>query len=148
MIRMYCIQTKQLQEMQIFLTGEQSINAYNNSSNSPPPAVLAQPSPFSYNNSNPSSQSILSQLLPGTSPTTTPRFKYLKDSSNKELSSDTDTATNSNYEAKLTSSQSIIRSLLPNLKPSLSSGNFNSEEDSAIIQIGMHFCLFKLMKHS
>ena len=51
MIRLYCIQTKQLQEMQIFLSGEQSINAYNNSSASlsPPPIqsmLLPSNSPF------------------------------------------------------------------------------------------------------
>ncbi len=51
MIRLYCIQTKQLQEMQIFLSGEQSINAYNNSSASlsPPPIqsiLLGSNSPF------------------------------------------------------------------------------------------------------
>ena len=40
MIKLYCIQTKQLQEMQIFLSGEQSVNAYNNNSISPPPPLL------------------------------------------------------------------------------------------------------------
>ena len=39
MIRLYCIQTKQLQEMQIFLSGDQSVNAYNNNSVSPPPPL-------------------------------------------------------------------------------------------------------------
>ena len=34
-----CIQAKQLQEMQIFLTGEQSINAYNNNPVSVPPPI-------------------------------------------------------------------------------------------------------------
>ena len=43
MIKLYCIQTKQCQEMQIFLTGEQSINAYNNNSISPPPPILTNP---------------------------------------------------------------------------------------------------------
>jgi hypothetical protein len=40
MIRLYCIQTKQLQEMTIFLNGEQSVNAYSNSSVSPTPPQL------------------------------------------------------------------------------------------------------------
>ena len=39
MIRLYCIQTKQLQEMTIFLNGEQSVNAYSNSSVSPTPQL-------------------------------------------------------------------------------------------------------------
>lgn len=43
MIRLYCIQTKQLQEMQILLNGEQSINFYNSSISPPhlpPPQAL------------------------------------------------------------------------------------------------------------
>ena len=41
MVRLYCIQTKQLQEMQIFLTGDQSINAYTSSSSPSPPPILS-----------------------------------------------------------------------------------------------------------
>jgi hypothetical protein len=36
-LKMNCIQTKQYVEMQIFLSGEESINAYNNNNASPPP---------------------------------------------------------------------------------------------------------------
>jgi hypothetical protein len=39
MIRLYCIQTKQLQEMTIFLNSEKSVNAYNNSLVSPTPQL-------------------------------------------------------------------------------------------------------------
>lgn len=81
MIRLYCIQTKQLQEMQIFLSGEQSINAYNNSSASmsPPPLQsmllsasssfmnsknnLLANSNFSNNTNNQSSKKIFFVLL-------------------------------------------------------------------------------------
>jgi len=79
MIRLYCIQTKQLQEMQIFLTGEQSINAYNNSSTSlsPPPSAsqqvpLAIPITNSFTTKTTTTtpshgQSILHKLLPNAS---------------------------------------------------------------------------------
>lgn len=56
MIRVYCIQTKQLQEMQIFLTGEQTISSFNNASNSPPPPLIPLTSS--------TSTSLLQQLLP------------------------------------------------------------------------------------
>ena len=52
MIKVYCIQTKQLQEMQIFLSGEQSISAYNNNSVSPPPPVTTTGSNHSLHNSS------------------------------------------------------------------------------------------------
>jgi len=42
-VRLYCIQTKQLQEMQIFLSGEQSENFYNSGGASPPPPPTAVP---------------------------------------------------------------------------------------------------------
>lgn len=43
-VRLYCIQTKQLQEMQIFLSGEQSENFYNSGGGaSPPPPPSAIP---------------------------------------------------------------------------------------------------------
>ena len=90
MIKLYCIQTKQLQEMQIFLSGDQSVNAYNNNSVSPPPplptlsqqlltptnAVLTTSSlPIGPKSNSSSTSSILQQLLPNIS-------------SNKRLNSD------------------------------------------------------------
>ena len=48
-IRLYCIQTKQLQEMQIFLTGKESIDAYSNLSNSPPHPIACGASPVRFN---------------------------------------------------------------------------------------------------
>ena len=57
-IRLYCIQTKQLQEMQIFLTGDQNISSYN-SACSPPPLM-----PISSTTSLNQSSSLLQQLLP------------------------------------------------------------------------------------
>lgn len=57
-IRLYCIQTKQLQEMQIFLTGDQNISSYN-SACSPPPLM-----PISTATSLNQSNSLLQQLLP------------------------------------------------------------------------------------
>lgn len=169
MIRLYCIQTKQLQEMQIFLTGEQSTNAYNNSSNSPPPAMQTQAFQFNSAMNTPQQRSLLEQLLPGTSPSAS-RFNSVNSLSSTDanlinsltklnlsnsnphrmktsgsfnselkesLSKQTDDA---NYEVNnqstnLSSSQSIIRSLLPNLKNSQSNTNFSEAEDSAIIQI-------------
>jgi hypothetical protein len=47
MIRLYCIQTKQLQEMQIFLTGDQTISSFNASNNSPPPPAISMSHNFS-----------------------------------------------------------------------------------------------------
>lgn len=52
-VRLYCIQTKQLQEMQIFLSGEQSENFYNSGGASPPPPPSAIPAVL--NTSQPSS---------------------------------------------------------------------------------------------
>lgn len=57
-IRLYCIQTKQLQEMQIFLTGDQNISSYN-SAGSPTPLM-----PISSAASLNQSSSLLQQLLP------------------------------------------------------------------------------------
>ncbi|CAF0712129.1 unnamed protein product [Brachionus calyciflorus] len=59
-IRLYCIQTKQLQEMHIFLTGDTNMSSFNNNSNSPPPPLI----PISTTTSLNQSTSLLQQLLP------------------------------------------------------------------------------------
>ena len=127
MIRLYCIQTKQLQEMQIFLTGDQSINAYNNSSNSPPPPIpTTQTLPFGFNATANSlqQQSILNQLLPNASGSPV-RFNSVSSTSSTTSSNAQLINSLTNFQAKLSMSGNGANSNLNRLK---TSNSFNSSD--------------------
>ena len=129
MIRLYCIQTKQLQEMQIFLTGDQSINAYNNSSNSPPPPLpipATQTLPFGFNATSNSlqQQSILNQLLPNASASPV-RFNSVSSTSSTASSNAQLINSLTNFQAKLSLSGNGVNTNLNRLK---TSNSFNSSD--------------------
>ena len=123
MIRLYCIQTKQLQEMQIFLSGDQTLSSFNNNANSSPPPQpimpISMPNIVTRNNAGvttttlaTSNASILHQLFP------------VNQSLHKSLSLDTSRTTDSEQ-----------RQATPSLKHSRGVPPGFEVEDSAIIHV-------------